>query len=266
MTNLESDSAIARSQANRIPPTIDVRRCRQKVSGVVTPSPVGPAIENERTPSPPRPRPAGLGPLIDEDRCSPSACPSSTSPSCRASGGPPCGRSRAPTPSPARSPGRRSATRTNGMNGIICSWSTNGCSAPVSPKRICVPFGTSTPAYLPRTAGSWPTRSLLTCSLPSSPLTNAAFVSASIWPALSRKPPRAADLFHQLVEDLGDGEDLLLADAEQVVVERRPLDDRLRRVRRGRPSRRRRPAGCPARRRPPAACSRAPRGRRRGRR
>ena len=34
------------------------------------------------------------------------------------------------------------------MNGIICSCSTNGCSAPVSPKRICVPFGTSTPACL----------------------------------------------------------------------------------------------------------------------
>ena len=30
---------------------------------MVTPSPVGPAIENDRTPSPPRPRPAVLGPL-----------------------------------------------------------------------------------------------------------------------------------------------------------------------------------------------------------
>ena len=49
---------------NRIPPTIAVRRWRQKVSGVVTPSPVGPAIENDGTPSPPRPRPAVLGPLI----------------------------------------------------------------------------------------------------------------------------------------------------------------------------------------------------------
>ena len=51
-------------QTNRIPPTTAVLRWRQKVSGVVTPSPVGPAIENDRTPSPPRPRPAGLGPLM----------------------------------------------------------------------------------------------------------------------------------------------------------------------------------------------------------
>ena len=41
-----------------------VRRWRQKVSGVVTPSPVGPAIENDSTPSPPRPSPAVQGPLI----------------------------------------------------------------------------------------------------------------------------------------------------------------------------------------------------------
>ena len=34
------------SQTNRIPPTIAVRRWRQNVSGVVTPSPVGVAIEN----------------------------------------------------------------------------------------------------------------------------------------------------------------------------------------------------------------------------
>ena len=37
-------------------------------------------------------------------------------------------------------------TRTNGTNGIICSCSTNGWSSPVSPKRICVPSGTLTPA------------------------------------------------------------------------------------------------------------------------
>ena len=49
---------------NLIPPTIAVRRWRQKVSGVVTPSPVGPAIENDGTPSPPAPRPAMQGPLI----------------------------------------------------------------------------------------------------------------------------------------------------------------------------------------------------------
>ena len=40
----------------------------------------------------------------------------------------------------------------------------------------------------------------------------------------------SGDGVHQLVEDIGDGEDLLLADAEQVVVERGPVDDRLRRV------------------------------------
>ena len=40
-----------------------VRRWRQKVSGVVTPSPVGPAIENDGTPSPPGPSPAMHGPL-----------------------------------------------------------------------------------------------------------------------------------------------------------------------------------------------------------
>ena len=51
------------SQTNRIPPTIAVRRWRQKVSGVVTPSPVGVAIENEsslRRRGPGRPM---LGPL-----------------------------------------------------------------------------------------------------------------------------------------------------------------------------------------------------------
>src|SRR5262245_4305492 len=57
------NSRFERTQTNLIPPTIAVRRWRQKVSGVVTPSPVGPAMEKERTPSPPRPSPAGLGPL-----------------------------------------------------------------------------------------------------------------------------------------------------------------------------------------------------------
>ena len=66
------------------------------------------------------------------------------------------------------------------------------------------------------------------------------------------EPAVPATLLHQLVEDLGDGEDLLLADAEQVVVERAPGDDRLRGVLAGRRWRRRRPADCPAPRRSPA--------------
>ena len=64
----------------------------------------------------------------------------------------------------------------------------------------------------------------------SSPFANAAFVSASICDGIEPEAAVAADRLHQLVEDVGDGEDLLLADAEQVVVERRPLDDRLRGV------------------------------------
>ena len=58
-------------------------------------------------------------------------------------------------------------------------------------------------------------------------LRSAAWVKASTWAAVSRKPPCRLIGFHERVEDLGDGEDLLLADAEQVVVERRPGDDRL---------------------------------------
>ena len=43
---------------------IEQRRSRVNVSGVVTPSPVGPAIENEIYPSPPSPRLAMLGPFL----------------------------------------------------------------------------------------------------------------------------------------------------------------------------------------------------------
>ena len=42
----------------------DERRCRVNVNGLVTPSPVGVAIVNERYPSPPRPNPAMLGPFL----------------------------------------------------------------------------------------------------------------------------------------------------------------------------------------------------------
>src|SRR5271166_6140505 len=48
---------------NLIPSTMVDRRWRQKVRGVVTPSPVGPAMEKDGTPSPPAPSPAMLGPL-----------------------------------------------------------------------------------------------------------------------------------------------------------------------------------------------------------
>src|SRR6185369_5235576 len=40
------------------------RRSRVNVSGVVTPSPVGPAIENDKYPSPPRPSDAMHGPFF----------------------------------------------------------------------------------------------------------------------------------------------------------------------------------------------------------
>ena len=40
------------------------RRSRVKVNGVVTPSPVGPAMEKDRYPSPPRPRAAMQGPFL----------------------------------------------------------------------------------------------------------------------------------------------------------------------------------------------------------
>ena len=52
-----------------------------------------------------------------------------------------------------------------------------------------MPSGTLTPAYWPRTAGSLPIRSLLTCSAPSLPFWKAACVRASIWPGVSRNPP-----------------------------------------------------------------------------
>ena len=40
------------------------RRSRVKLSGVVTPSPVGPAIENDKYPSPPKPSDAMQGPFF----------------------------------------------------------------------------------------------------------------------------------------------------------------------------------------------------------
>ena len=43
---------------------IEHRRSRVNVSGVVTPSPVGPAIENDKYPSPPSPSPDMLGPFF----------------------------------------------------------------------------------------------------------------------------------------------------------------------------------------------------------
>src|SRR5438128_11278995 len=49
--------------STRMLPTVVVRRCRQKVSGVVTPSPVGVAILKLKYPSPPEPRLAMLGPF-----------------------------------------------------------------------------------------------------------------------------------------------------------------------------------------------------------
>src|SRR5262249_54738570 len=51
------------TQMKRIPPIKLDRRWRQKVRGVVTPSPVGPAIEYDKTPSPPIPSPAVEGPF-----------------------------------------------------------------------------------------------------------------------------------------------------------------------------------------------------------
>ena len=90
-----------------------------------------------------------------------------------------------------------------------------------------MPAGSLTPACSASTAGSLPIRSLLTCGLPSLPLENAALVRASIWPAVRRIAAVPGHRLGQRVEDLGHGEDLLLADAEQVVVERSADDDRL---------------------------------------
>ena len=59
--NLAPEGSVIKSTA--IDPTVVERRCRVKVSGVVTPSPVGVAMLKLRYPSPPTPRQAMLGPF-----------------------------------------------------------------------------------------------------------------------------------------------------------------------------------------------------------
>src|SRR5262249_31585350 len=108
------------AQTNRIPPITLVRRWRQNVSGVVTPSPVGPAIENERTPSPPSPNPAVDGPLITkivQSMILPIRDITEVSRECRTAVCPkPCSLSLARAMALSAF-----ETLTNGTNGIICS-------------------------------------------------------------------------------------------------------------------------------------------------
>ena len=50
-------------------------------------------------------------------------------------------------------------------------------------------------------------------------------------PGIQALATTARDLVHERVEDVGDREDLLLADTEEIIIKSGPLDDRLRRVR-----------------------------------
>ena len=107
------------------------------------------------------------------------------------------------------------------MNGIICSWSTNGYSFTGLGRRGCaVPFGmVHAGMQAEYRAGSLPERGpCRNCKALSSPLREAALVSA--WSATGVQAEAAlasAPGVHQPVEDLGDGEDLLLADARRLL-------------------------------------------------
>src|SRR5262249_29748648 len=197
--------------------TVVERRWRVNVSGVVTPSPVGVAMLKLRYPSPPLPNPAMLGPFwmySDVSSSRPIRVTVSTLREwmtlvCLK----PCSDffARAMAVS-------TSATRTNGTNGIICSWSTNRCPASVSPKSSSVSPG-------PRPAGRSPR--------PRRFLADQTFVHDELALVVARRhearlrqgldllavqPHRvvARHRLQQLVEDGGDREHLLLADAQQV--------------------------------------------------